>query len=115
MYARRREYLYLGGMLSSAISLMAVLSIANIFLRAETLFLVQLYGGLMVFSGYIVYDTQLMVEKAHAGQYDVAEHALQLWLDFVAVFVRVLIILLRNAEKKSRENNDNRNRSSNRR
>lgn len=54
----------------------------------------QLYFGLLVFMGYIVVDTQEIIEKAHYGDLDYAKHALTLFTDFVAVFVRILIIMV---------------------
>ena len=62
MLAKRRSYLYLGGTLSSAISLMFVLGLVNWFMRSEFLHLLHLYAGLLVFSGFIIFDTQLIIE-----------------------------------------------------
>ncbi len=41
---------------------------------------------------------QMIIERAYAADYDHIKHALDLFVDFVAVFVRVLVILLRSAE-----------------
>lgn len=60
---------------------------------AYQLFL-QLYFGLLVFVGYIVVDTQQIIEKAHLGDLDYVTHALTLFTDFFAVFVRILIIMV---------------------
>ena len=54
----------------------------------------QLYFGLLVFVGYIVVDTQDIIEKAHLGDLDYVNHSLTLFTDFVGVFVRVLIIMV---------------------
>jgi len=54
----------------------------------------QLHLGLFVFAGYIIFDTQVMVERASMGVPDYIHDSLQLLLDFVAVFVRILIILV---------------------
>lgn len=54
----------------------------------------QLYFGLLVFVGYIVVDTQDIIEKAHFGDLDYVKHALTLFTDFVAVFIRILIIMV---------------------
>lgn len=52
----------------------------------------------------MVFDTQLMVEKATLGDRDFAWHAAELFIDFVAIFVRICIILLRNRSgRHSRE------------
>ncbi|KAL2552578.1 Adenylyl-sulfate kinase [Forsythia ovata] len=55
---------------------------------------VELYFGLLVFVGYIVVDTQDIIEKVHFGDLDYVKHALTLITDFAAVFVRILIIML---------------------
>jgi len=46
----------------------------------------------------------MIIEDASAGRKDFVRHALDLLLDFVAVFVRLLVILARNSEKKERKN-----------
>ena len=105
--AKRRAYLYLGGLLGSATSLLLLLGLANMFLRTPAFFLVQLYGGLLLFSGYVIFDTQMILEKAEGGSRDVVGHAATLFLDFVAIFVRILIILLKNSKKNNNSNNEN--------
>lgn len=42
----------------------------------------------------MVVDTQEMIEKAHHGDLDYVKHAMTLFSDFIAVFVRVLIIMV---------------------
>ncbi|XP_031126022.1 bax inhibitor 1-like [Ipomoea triloba] len=110
MVARRREYLYLGGLLSSGLSLLFWLQFASsIFGGSMALFKFELYFGLLVFMGYIVVDTQEIIEKAHYGDLDYAKHALTLFTDFVAVFVRILIIMLKNASEKEEKKKKRRN------
>lgn len=57
------------------------------------MFQVNLYIGLAVMCGFIVYDTQLIIEKARRGDKDYVMHSVELFIDFVAVFKRLLIIL----------------------
>ncbi len=45
---------------------------------------------------------QVIVERCEAGMKDPLKDAFNLFLDFAAIFVRLLIILLNNAEKKER-------------
>ena len=55
----------------------------------------QVYFGLLIFLGYVVYDTQDIIERAHHGDMDYIKHALILFTDFVAVLVRILVIMVR--------------------
>ena len=63
----------------------------------------QLYVGLGVFCGYVLFDTQMIVEKAAGGDKDHIKHALELFIDFVEIFYRLVIILMKNAQEKNRE------------
>jgi hypothetical protein len=45
----------------------------------------------------------MIIEDAHTGRKDFVAHAMELLLDFVGVFVRLLIILQRNAQRKSED------------
>lgn len=53
---------------------------------------------------------QVIVERCGAGDFDFVKHSVDLFLDFVAVFARVLIILLRSAEKRDEDERRRRNR-----
>eukprot|EP01135_Chromosphaera_perkinsii_P004152 Nk52_evm59s270 gene=Nk52_evmTU59s270 len=106
--SQRRSYLFLGGILYSAISLFFWLSLFNIFIGSTGLFTFQLYGGLMMMSAFVLYDTQLIVEKASLGQKDYLWHSVELFIDFVGIFVRLLIILAQNSQGGNRKKKDNR-------
>ncbi|CAN6461106.1 unnamed protein product [Victoria cruziana] len=100
--ARRREYLYLGGLLSSGISILLWLQFASsIFGGSTAMFKFELYFGLLVFLGYMVVDTQKIIERAYQGDMDYVKHSLDLFTDFVAVFVRMVIIMTKNASERS--------------
>ncbi|KAJ9707015.1 hypothetical protein PVL29_002134 [Vitis rotundifolia] len=110
MLARRREYLYLGGVLSSGLSILFWLHFASSMFGGSTaIFKFELYFGLLVFVGYMVVDTQDIIEKAHLGDRDYVKHSLLLFTDFAAVFVRILIIMLRNSAEKSEKKKKRRN------
>ncbi len=61
MLARRRSYLFLGGALSSAISVMLVLRLGTWLMGSGQFmaFQMELYLGLLVFVGYVLFDTQV--------------------------------------------------------
>jgi len=105
LFAVRRSYLYLGAILSSGFTILCTLSFVNIFARSGSIFNFQLYLGLMVFCGFIVFDTQLIIEKRFTGDQDFVGHALELFLDFINVFVRLLAILSKNKEEKKKSYN----------
>jgi len=101
MVARRREFLYLGGILSSGFSLLLLFQFgSSLFGFSATSFKIELYYGLVLFMGYIIFDTQDIIERAHNGDADYIKHALTLFTDFIAVLVRILIIMVKNASDK---------------
>jgi len=100
LFSERRSLLYIGGMLSSAISMLCVLSLANLFARSLVVFNIQLYLGLLVFCGFVVFDTQLIVERAIQGDKDFVSHSLELFVDFTKIFVRLLVILSKDKKSK---------------
>lgn len=53
----------------------------------------ELYFGLILFCGFILFDTQLIVEKFKSGNNDFIWHSVDLFLDFVNIFRRLLVIL----------------------
>uniref|UniRef100_A0A8L2R907 Bax inhibitor 1 n=1 Tax=Rattus norvegicus TaxID=10116 RepID=A0A8L2R907_RAT len=100
LYARRRSYLFLGGILMSAMSLMFVSSLGNLFFGSIWLFQANLYMGLLVMCGFVLFDTQLIIEKAEHGDKDYIWHCIDLFLDFVTLFRKLMLILAFNEKKK---------------
>lgn len=104
LVSQRRSFIYLGGVLSSAIVGLFVFRMCDIaFGVSRMVHLGEVYLGLGIFLLYIVFDTQMIVEKAYAGADDHVKAALDLFIDFVAVFVRVMVIMLDNAEKREKK------------
>ena len=54
-----------------------------------------------VFCGFIMFDTQLIIRKAKNGDKDFIAHSLDLFIDFVQVFRKVLILLMQKVRKTS--------------
>ncbi len=74
---------------AQAVSLFAVMRLGTwVFGGRAMVFQAELYGGLLVFLGYVLLDTQVIIEKAYAGQKDHVRAALDLFVDFAAIFVR---------------------------
>ncbi|XP_055708091.1 bax inhibitor 1 [Phlebotomus papatasi] len=108
LLARRGQYLFLGGLLLSIMSYMALFSLVNLFLRSSLVYQSQLYIGLGVMSAFILYDTQAIMEKCRMGNKDFVAHSLDLFFDLASVFRRLLIILSqkeqRDQQRKKRNN-----------
>ncbi|KJE94568.1 testis enhanced transcript [Capsaspora owczarzaki ATCC 30864] len=100
LYAQRRVDLWLGGLLSSGLSVLCWTNLLAFFFPSMFFFNIQLYLGLMVFCGYVIFDTQVIIFKATRGDRDVIMHSLELFLDFVNIFVRIASILGKDKKKK---------------
>lgn len=93
LLAERGRWLYLGGTLISVLNLMVLFSFANLFLRWSFFYQAHIYIGLFLMCGFVIYDTQLIIEKYHSGNKDFILHSLDLFIDFVAIFRHLLVIL----------------------
>jgi len=107
IFSKQRSYLYLGSMLSSALMYMTLISMFNMFFATPMAFDIVLYGTLAVFLGYVIFDTQVILEQANSGDMDVLRHALQLYIDVVAIFIRIVVILMKREEDKNRRRKRN--------
>lgn len=66
-----------------------------------------------MFMGYVMADSQLIIERADQGDDDYVTHAWLLFTDLSAMFTRILIILIKQNEedeKKRRKGNRRGNR-----
>ena len=109
--AKQEKYLYLGAPLLAGVAVVAVSGLAPLVLpvtAARTLMWserIGLYGGLAVFGGFTLYDTQKILHHArlaNAGMVkkDVVNESVSLELDFLNIFIRMVQILgMRNQRK----------------
>jgi FtsH-binding integral membrane protein len=102
LLAPRGRWIYLGGPLLSLLSMMSFMAITNIFFRSQMMFQAQIYIGFAVMCGFILFDTQMIVEKRRMGDTDVVTHSLDLFIDFVSVFRYLLVILTQKEQNKKR-------------
>jgi len=105
LFAPDGQYLYLGGTLLSGLSTLFWLGFLNLFFQSQLIFQVYLWGGLLLFCGFIMWDTQMIIEKRRRGDKDFIAHSLDLFIDFMQVFRRVLVLLM---QKDQRDNNKKR-------
>ena len=100
IFSKNRSLLFLGGYVTSGLSLLLFFGFINIFLQSGDLFMyVEVYFGLLVFCGLVLFDTQLMVARVMDGDDDYIWHSLGLFLDFINIFVRILKIVKKIKEK----------------
>jgi len=99
----RASLLYMYAGCASLLSWMFFSMFLNTFFRSSLLNSFQLYGGLVLFLLYILVDTQMIVEKFGMGDTDYVVHAVDLFIDFVAIFTRLVIILMKLADSKKKK------------
>ena len=56
-----------------------------------------------MFMGYVIADSQLIIERADQGDDDYVTHAWLLFTDLSAMFSRILIILLEQKEEEEKK------------
>ncbi|XP_077997537.1 putative Bax inhibitor 1 [Glandiceps talaboti] len=104
LWAEQRSFLFLGGTLFSGLSMLLLMSLFNLFLGSMMLFKFELYIGLMIMCGFVLYDTQLIVERYSRGDNDYIMHCVTLFIDFIDIFRKLLIIMaLDKKEKKNKK------------
>lgn len=104
--APSEKFLKMGGPLAIGLGVVFASSLGSMFLPATTvlgssLHSLALYGGLLLFSGFLLYDTQKIIKQAemypmyniHDRPYDPINNAISIYLDTINIFVRVLSIL----------------------
>lgn len=52
-----------------------------------------MYVGLILMCAFVLYDTQLIMEKRRNGDKDFVAHSVDLFIDLFGIFRRLLIIL----------------------
>ncbi|KAJ8967759.1 hypothetical protein NQ314_002642 [Rhamnusium bicolor] len=106
LLSERGKWLYLGGTLMTLLSTLFVLSLANIFLGSVWIYQTQLYVGLLAMCGFVLFDTQVIIEKRRMGSKDFVTHSLDLFIDFIGIFKRLLIILTQKEQDSRKKRRD---------
>ncbi|EAU92287.2 bax Inhibitor family protein [Coprinopsis cinerea okayama7 len=108
--AKSDKYLYLGGPLLAGVTVVALSSLAPMVLPLGLRGLaiseaISLYGGLAVFGGFVLYDTQKILHHARlvergAMKSDPIKESIALELDFINIFIRLVQILAMQGNRK---------------
>ncbi|KAL1140079.1 hypothetical protein AAG570_000011 [Ranatra chinensis] len=93
MLAKRGSWLFLGGLISTAFMVLFFTTLAGILFRSPIMYQTHLYIGLFIMCAFVLYDTQLIMEKRRLGDKDFIGHSVELFIDFIGIFRRLMIIL----------------------
>ncbi|KAK7574290.1 hypothetical protein V9T40_011481 [Parthenolecanium corni] len=105
------KFLTMGGPLAIGLGVVFASSIGSAFLPPTTalgagLMSMSLYGGLLLFSGFMLYDTQRIIRKAETHPlygvqpYDPINAAISIYLDTMNIFIRMVMILASGNNRK---------------
>lgn len=98
------KFLYMGGPLAVGLGVVFASSVGTMFLPPTTalgagMMSLSLYGGLLLFSGFLLYDTQRIIRKAETHPlyattlYDPVNASISIYLDTLNIFLRIVMIL----------------------
>ncbi|MDQ0271530.1 Bax inhibitor-1/YccA family protein [Cytobacillus purgationiresistens] len=89
----KRDFTFLGGLLGAALLALIVIAIFNLFWpMSSTAMLAYSFIGVLVFSGYVLFDFNRMKKYGVTAQ-EVPTMALNLYLDFINLFINILRIM----------------------
>jgi len=108
--ATNDKYLYLGGPLLAGVTVVALSSLAPMALPLGMRGLaiteaISLYGGLAVFGGFVLFDTQKILQHARMAEQgvmvrDPLRESIGLELDMINIFIRLVQILAMQGNRK---------------
>merc|ERR1712025_1109272 len=99
------KFLYMGGPLATGLGLVFCASIGSAFLPPTTavgagMYSVAMYGGLILFGAFLLYDTQKIIYKAErhpagygAPPFDPVNASIGIYMDTVNIFFRIAMML----------------------
>lgn len=108
-------FLYMGGPLAMGLGVVFCSSMGSMFLPPTTalgagLYSISLYGGLLLFSAFLLYDTQRIVMQAEkypvnpelqgVRPYDPINSAISIYLDTLNIFIRIATMLAMGQNKR---------------
>jgi len=105
------KFLYMGGPLAMGFGAVFMASIGSAFLPPTSalgagLYSISLYGGLVLFSGFMLYNTQKIVHRAEnhsrysSQKYDPVNNSIGIYMDTINIFIRIAQILAMGGGKR---------------
>lgn len=104
MCAPSEKFLNMGGPLAIGLGVVFVSSLGSMFLPPTTslgagLYSISIYGGLVLFSMFLLYDTQKVIKRAEnhpiysAQKFDPINSCMGIYMDTINIFIRIATIL----------------------
>lgn len=98
------KFLSMGGPLAAGLGVVFVASLGSAFLPPTGalglgLYSLSMYGGLILFSGFLLYDTQRIVRKAETyptygvQPYDPVNASMSIYMDTINIFIRIAMLM----------------------
>merc|ERR1719495_13451 len=99
------KFLYMGGPLAMGLGIVFCASLGSAFLPPTTamgagLYSVAMYGGLILFGAFLLYDTQKIIHKAErhpvgygAPPFDPVNASIGIYMDTINIFIRIAQLL----------------------
>eukprot|EP01067_Filipodium_phascolosomae_P008882 Filipodium_phascolosomae@DN7803_c0_g1_i1.p1 len=104
LFAKRRQYMYLGAILGWAAMYHLGLIVVSMIWRVKFLWTIEIYLGIAIFAMYVIYDTQMIIEEVEANMHsDPILSAVKLYYSVMALFVKILEMLAQKEERKKKE------------
>ncbi|XP_054716264.1 growth hormone-inducible transmembrane protein-like [Uloborus diversus] len=102
--APSEKFLYMGGPLACGLGVVFASSLGSMFFPPTTalgagLYSISMYGGLVLFGAFLLYDTQRIVRKAETyptyaiHPYDPINASISIYLDTLNIFIRIAMLL----------------------
>jgi growth hormone-inducible transmembrane protein len=105
-YATSKTFLKVKGPLIAALSTLSIASAAAIFFPgnafANLVNQASLYGGLVIFSLFLMYHTRKTLEEAKGEEFDPIKSSIDLYQTGISIFLRILSVLLERDQKTHR-------------
>lgn len=95
----KRDFTFMGGTLFAGLIALLLISVVGLFFRSEIYHLALAWLGIIVFSGYVLYDISVIKNRAFTED-DVPAIAFNLFLDFINIFLYVLRIMSRTNRRR---------------
>jgi FtsH-binding integral membrane protein len=87
----KKDFSYLGGMLFVGLITLIVAGLVLMFVHSSMLGTLYSVGGVLIFSGYVLYDTSRIMQRLQADE--AVSGAVSLYLDFLNLFLFILRLL----------------------